>query len=564
MKIKKIKIKNYRSIKSEISIDFNDELVIIGPNNSGKTNFLKAINLFFDGIKENQYSIASDLPFGLSGEQTSIVISFQTTPEKDGDFISKYKEVIELLEEDKEIEAGLINLYLSFSSAGRANYRFFTNDKVQSDKREEYRRLHEELITYFLSRFVCNYIPSEKSSASLFNEFLLPHLKRHIGDLLQEQQRSVDEALLVVSKSISQNMHEAGLLGMSCMFGLPGNLFSSALSKFDFFIDDGERTPFHQKGSGVQAATILACLEWITLQENNEGKYVVWLIEEPESYLHPGLAEACRNIIEDLSKSSDVFTTTHAMGFIPNSHEKVLQSSIGDKKETSLRSLKGYSEATQSIRNALGIRFSDYYSLTEYNIFVEGKTDKALFQHVLGVVKPKGRANQFHALRQASIMDFSGVSSLKDFLKSTYSFMAKERSIVAVFDGDEAGVRATGDLGHYFSNKEVSFNSNQEYIILPNRLPIESLFPIQWLEELSSEQPKWLSIVRDASGEVIGLNMPGNQKSNICDWLINRSAKATVSANGIYDWAKDFIKIFNLLDDMLIKKHNKIKNNLSK
>lgn len=558
MKIKKIKIKNYRSIKSEISINFDSELIIIGPNNSGKTNFLKAINLFFNGYKENQYSIENDLPFGLSGEQTSIVIAFHTTPEKDGDFLYKYQEVINLFEENKEIETGLINLYLSFSSTGRSNYRFFTNDKVQSDKRDEYRRLHEELISYFLSRFVCNYIPSEKNSTYLFNDFLLPHLKNNIGNLLQEHQSSVDQALLVVSKSISKNMHEAGLYDMNCMFSLPGRLFSSALSKFDFFIDDGERTPFQQKGSGVQAATILACLEWITAQENNEGKDVVWLIEEPESYLHPGLAEACRNILERLSSSSDVFTTTHSMGFIPKCHAKVLQSSIGDKNGTLLKNLMGYSEATQSIRKALGMRFSDYYNLTEYNVFVEGKTDKALLQHVLSIVKPKGKSNNFQALRKASIMDFSGVSSLKDFLKSTYSFMTKERSIVAVFDGDEAGIRATGDLGSYFNNKDIAFNSNQDYIILPNRLPIEALFPTEWLEELASVQPKWINIQYDAYGKAISLNMQGDKKSNICEWLILRSTEATASANGIYAWAQSFITIFTLLDKILLEKHRKL------
>lgn len=559
MKINKIKVKNYRSIKNEITIDFSNELVLIGPNNSGKTNFLKAIKLFFDGLKENQYSTASDLPFGLSGEQTSIVITFSIHPQRDQEFLNKFQEVINLLEESKEIDINLISLYLNFSSAGRPNYRFLTNDKVQNDRREEYRRLHEELVVFFLNRIVCNYIPSEKNSTLLFNELLLPHLKKNVGNILQEHQQSVDRALAIVSESISANMQEAGLHEMTCMFGLPGNLFSSALTKFDFFINDGQQTPFHQKGSGVQAATILACLKWITAQENHDGKDVVWLLEEPESYLHPALASVCRNIIEDLSKSSDVFTTTHSMGFIPKNHEKVQQSSINDKNETQLKALKGYSEATQSIRNALGIRFSDYYSLSEYNVFVEGKTDKELLRHVLNVVKPKGVVNLFPALRQASILDFSGVSSLKDFLRSTYSFMAKERSIVVLFDGDDAGVRATSDLRQYFGNKGVAFQSNSDYLILPNRLPIEGLFPIDWLEDLSREHPQWLIIERDAFGVAINLIMPGNHKSSISNWLIERSNAATKSANGTYAWASGFIKIFNILEDILGKKHAKLR-----
>jgi len=230
-KNQKIKIKNYRSIKNEITVDFNNELILIGPNNSGKTNFLKAIKLFFDGLKENQYSNASDLPFGVTGEQTSIVITFSLAPEKDHDFLVKFKEIVDLLEEGKEIDEKLINLYLSFSSTGRSNYRFFTNDKVQSDKRDEYRRLHEELVSYFLNRIVCNYIPSEKNSTFLFNELLLPHLKTNVGNILQEHQQSVDKALSIVSESISKNMREAGLPEMTCMFSLPGNLFASALTK---------------------------------------------------------------------------------------------------------------------------------------------------------------------------------------------------------------------------------------------------------------------------------------------------------------------------------------------
>lgn len=558
MKIKKVKVKNFRSIKSEASVEFDGELIIIGPNNSGKTNFLKAIKLFFDGLKNNQYSISNDLPFGISGEQTSIVLSFSATSDEDGHFLKRYQEVIDLLEGEKEVAGGLINLYLSFSSSGRASYRFFTNDKVQIDKRDEYRKLHEELVYYFLDGFSCKYVPSEKSSAQLFSDFLLPHLKKYIGGLLQEHQRKVADALSIVSNVIAENMKSAGLSGINCEFALPGNLFSSALSTFDFIIDDGEKTPFHQKGSGIQAATILSCFKWITIQEIADGKQVIWLIEEPESYLHPGLTEACNKILQDLSSLCDVFVTTHAIGFIPQNHEKVLQSSITKDQGTSLGKLKGYFEATQSIRSALGVRFSDYYNLSKYNVFVEGKTDKILLQHVLEIIKPKGKVNQFNVLRQASFMDFSGVSSLKDFLKSTYSFMGKERSIVAIFDGDDAGVRAIGDLGHYFNNKDISFNSNREYIVLPNRAPIEALFPISWLSELSEQQPKWMRIEHDSSGAMISLNMPGNHKIDICNWLIKKSLDATDAAKGVYEWAKEFIAIFNLIDDILAKKHQRI------
>jgi len=48
MFISKIKIKNFRNFP-DTSIEFNDGVnVIIGHNNSGKTNLLKALSLIFN------------------------------------------------------------------------------------------------------------------------------------------------------------------------------------------------------------------------------------------------------------------------------------------------------------------------------------------------------------------------------------------------------------------------------------------------------------------------------------------------------------------------------------
>ena len=47
MIIKKITIKNFRSIQ-KCAIDFEDLTIISGCNDSGKSNLLKALNLFFN------------------------------------------------------------------------------------------------------------------------------------------------------------------------------------------------------------------------------------------------------------------------------------------------------------------------------------------------------------------------------------------------------------------------------------------------------------------------------------------------------------------------------------
>ncbi len=557
MRISKVRVRNYRSIKSEIVVDFNDYLTILGPNNSGKTNFLRAVWLFFEAGRGGVYSLADDLPFGLTGGQTNIAITFFAGA-ADGDLLEKYQKITDLLEGERDVGSPYLTLYLSFSATGRPIYRFFTNDKVKEGKRDDYRNLQDQLVREFLDRFSVKYVPSEKSAARLFDEFLLPHIREYIADLLRDQAEKVGQALSIVSDQISSNLSNAGLGGITCQLELPEKSFVKALSRFDFFINDGERTSYSQKGSGIQAATALGCFGWISRREAQKGKNVVWLIEEPESYLHPALMDSCRKIIRELSDVSGVFITTHAIGFVPADHDRIMQTAYGKEGGTVFSKFKGYAEATESLRSSLGVRFSDYYNLTEYNVFVEGKTDKLIIDHLLSLIRPKGNVNQFSALRRASIMDFTGTSSLKDFLKATYAFMSRERSIVVVFDGDDAGTKATKELTGYFGQKRVSFLSNREYIILPNRAPIESLFPESWLEEMSQEHPSWLKIERDAFDKIVDLNMRGDKKVQIAEWLIAKSNVVTAANGGTYSWAAQFIAVFKKIDEMLISNHERV------
>lgn len=56
MYISKVKIKNYCSIK-DLTINFNPgKIIVVGKNNSGKSNIIKAINIVHG---ENSYTCSS-------------------------------------------------------------------------------------------------------------------------------------------------------------------------------------------------------------------------------------------------------------------------------------------------------------------------------------------------------------------------------------------------------------------------------------------------------------------------------------------------------------------------
>ena len=66
--ISKVRIKNFRSIESlELDVMMNN--VLIGQNNCGKSNLLKAINV---GVNSN-YSVSSSDIFVESGESLSLI-----------------------------------------------------------------------------------------------------------------------------------------------------------------------------------------------------------------------------------------------------------------------------------------------------------------------------------------------------------------------------------------------------------------------------------------------------------------------------------------------------------
>ena len=62
-KLKEFTINNYRSILNlKIKPSEDNFLTICGINNVGKTNFLRALNLFFNPFKEN-FSVHDDVPY---------------------------------------------------------------------------------------------------------------------------------------------------------------------------------------------------------------------------------------------------------------------------------------------------------------------------------------------------------------------------------------------------------------------------------------------------------------------------------------------------------------------
>lgn len=546
MELKEIRVRNFRTIESEQHLRIPGSMTIVGPNNSGKTNLLKAVQLLFTGLNNSYgYTRESDLTFGAGKSRTSIVATFEGEPDQE-------KEIYDAIDELHELQGtsrsgSQLNLTLYFTDTNTPVYSFFPNVKrpKAGAKAAQYSRTHIALVNRVLGDFSLHYVPSAKSVDQIYGDLLIPFLRRRVSNVIEPHIASIEESLDEAAGSLNKELSDAGLSDLIASFSLPNQSIEKLVSGFDFLVSDPQKTPVQEKGMGIQTTALLAAFRWITKQEISEGRSVLWLLEEPESYLHPNLAESCNAILDNLSKESTVIKTTHSMAFVPQDPVYVSGTTLNDKKRTEIQRYATFSEAVSSIRSALGIRFSDFYNLARFNVLVEGQSDREIFQWLLGRLPVQ--EYPLESLRKAKFEDFGGVKHLSGFLRATYQFIRNEYACVAVFDGDEAGEIERRGLQGYFGNCKIPFEANKHFVSVRSRFSIEGLFPDEWVKEINKESPSWFeSFSVDASGELEPFKVKDNRKSNIQNNLVARAEDEPDLV-----WANRFIAVFGVIDKAL-------------
>ena len=558
MKIDGIRIRNFRTIGQEQTIELHQGLTIVGPNSSGKTNILKAIEMFFTGFENKLgYNIKDDLTFGASG-QTSLTVNFSGDRNKlNNDFFELYDDLAAMLETPKD-PINTLSLYLTFAKSGKPIYRFFSNEKMKNDLQAQFSRKQISAVNILLEKFVCHYVPSSKSINDLYKHLLLPFIKRAVSRVLDDKILEISASLKEISNHLDSQLASSGLPNIKSSFSIPNDSIEELLSQFEFHLSDPNKTNIDKKGMGIQASAILASFLWITKEEQGLNKKTVWLIEEPESYLHPQLAESCNKILNELHKESLLITTTHSMGFVHQDPQRVVGTSI-EENTTKISKYNTYIEATSSIRKSLGIRFSDYYNLGILNVFVEGKTDREIFQWTLEQITPSATGlYSWPLLRSANFLDFSGVSGLEGFMKATYEFIYKERSVVTILDGDQAGDKTRSALQQYLGNKNVSFEANKDFISLHNGFSLEGLFPHDWIFETHNKNPNWF---KDFSVDVEGKLQPFSMKTEKNKEQLRSHLKETSEQQADQSWALRFIQVFDGIEKALLLSETRLNKN---
>jgi putative ATP-dependent endonuclease of OLD family len=399
MELVSFSVENYRSIAKANRIEVGRSTVLVGPNNEGKSNVLRALVTAMEVLKTGSQPVTAKgmriyLPFSLRGRrqydwESDFPINLQVVK---ADGVSTFSLEFELDEDEIEAFRSEVNSNLNGTlpiqlQLGRNSVTFTVPKKGPGG-----RKLSEKasLIANFVAqRIEFEYIPairtaesSERVVNSLVGKELagleqLPEYKEALAKIKKLQQPVLD----ALSKSVHSTM--VGFLPAirNVQFEIAEEQRALALRRSSrIIVDDGTPTDLEHKGDGVQSLAALALMRHAS-EIGGKGKSFVIAIEEPESHLHPSAIHVLRKVINELAQKYQVVITTHSPLFVDRSN---IRSNILVKDNRAVPA-----KSIDQIRSILGVRASDNLRHAELVVVVEGDEDKIAIRALMREYSPR-------------------------------------------------------------------------------------------------------------------------------------------------------------------------------
>jgi hypothetical protein len=346
--IERIEIKHFRSFdggkgREKVIIENLQDLnVFSGANDSGKSNVLRALNLFFNdeispGVKFDKARDFSKIVANRFDEDLAIrknselkrieELKEQGIEEKAKDFRRSDEIVsIKLFFNNKNKQRGLPkNFWVSKSYSQKNN---FEGEYIyQTDLKGNAQ------VTLFINSFRFEYVPAIKDR-QYFN-----HLFEKLQTYLFEKEDKKKQNKFSVSSNNFNNILRTETSELFQKFQLSSGVdanFHIPSTLVDFFRTLSVRTEndisLFDRGDGVQARFIPEILDEIS---KSSKKNIIWGFEEPEnSYETKNIVKIRDEFLNTYSKKKQIFITSHTKEFLSlkKDHTKKEISILNDKK----------------------------------------------------------------------------------------------------------------------------------------------------------------------------------------------------------------------------------------
>jgi predicted ATP-dependent endonuclease of OLD family len=363
MRIEKITIKNYRSFDkegAEIELpDIKMPFSIVGHNNSGKSNLLCGLAMCLGAKYHPQFS-KNDF-YGTNIDEEILIEAKVIEPIKSSDAFNHVKEmpIFQLRVSEKEGDFETKHYFCNESGKPIYNARSVPRkpkqeqvisgddlavlNAVQKQGAEQVWKWQSHIPVFFIDTAsiqdqlkINKYTLLGKVFKQVKKDFESEHnkleakegvLKQHVGRPRKEifekamsyvtdhvlSTRSLDDIMSSIEEVLKKQL-QVESKDFSLKFGFP-----SADTFFDnltFYLTDNPskpKLPIDHMGDGFVSLFMVALFRAIL--DSEQGGHV-FLIEEPETFLHEHFQEYFYNVLCELAKKNQVIYTTHSKKFV--------------------------------------------------------------------------------------------------------------------------------------------------------------------------------------------------------------------------------------------------------
>ncbi|MER7251703.1 AAA family ATPase [Kribbella sp. NPDC000426] len=465
MKLTHVRIKDFRSFFGEHEFDLTSGVnYLVGPNNSGKSNLIRAIELVLD--PDAEYVADRDRPASTVGvgqpRVTRITLTFHVgTTATESTLLRRAKKYELAVKKGKAgktyADNREVRIVASFAGGVRQTTfgaRGAGAASLPADS-EEHKKLEEQLRSVVRFAVIHSGEDLESLLRGKFREILQLVIGDHLGDALAAAEEARSKYLEHLQTKLLEPLRTQVRERVSVIFpevtlaelvpDVP--TVERTLSSVEVRLGDVITTGLSDKGTGLRGGVLVAMLQYLAEQSRRS---LVLAVEEPEAFLHPGAQEAIRDELGTLAKRIDVtlLVTTHSPYVISRDRE-ALVTEVGKNADGATRRIRS-AVGDSSHAHVLGSLYRDAGMATVLDrslaipgdcrgvIITEGYTDA---EFIRAACAAAGRSELMEGIH---VIEAGGAKRI--IVQAVLARSATELPVVAMLDFDENGKRAQSQL----------------------------------------------------------------------------------------------------------------------
>lgn len=445
MKIKKLKLKNFRAYKDETVIDFGNLTAFVGKNDIGKSTILEALDIFFNenkGIVKIDQNDVNKSAKNVGDEEIIISVVFDDLPEKiiidatnettlKDEFLLNTEGLLEvikkypnggkervfikamhpsnpkcsnlLLKKQNELKEILSDFKIECPDQTRnaairkAIWDYFRDDlqlkETEIDiSKEDAKNIWEQLKNYIPLYSLFQSDRKNSDNDSEVQDPLKEAVKQILNDAnlkikFNEIASEVERKLREVSTRTLEKLREMNPEAAHSLN--PVIPTAESLKWIDVFknvsISGDEDIPINKRGSGIRRLVLLNFFRAEAERRKDERNVpdIIYGIEEPETSQHPQHQRALIEAFKNLAQNdtTQIILTTHSPAIV-----KLLEFD-------QLRLLKNEDGKV----NVVAVEKSDlpYPSLNEINFLAFGESNEEYHNELYGYIESEGKLGDY-------------------------------------------------------------------------------------------------------------------------------------------------------------------------